>query len=107
MKSKDQQLLEEAYKNVRILKEESVDDFHNRMMKDEAGSSRLSDEEIITRYKQAVAFDDEGTPEGKQKFQDVALALLGDIVNGIEGFAPERDISEEEDEQMIAADLGK
>lgn len=35
MKSKDQQLLEEAYTKTRFLKEESVEDFNSRKMKED------------------------------------------------------------------------
>ena len=87
MKSKDQQLLEEAYTKINE-------------------SARLSDSDILTRYKKLVAklHDQEIT---YQQWTALSLNLLGDIVNAIskDAAGPEREISQEEDEQMIAADL--
>ena len=111
MKSKDQQLLEEAYLNTRLVKEESVDVVRGRMMENETSSKRLSDEEILARYNKMVKqlHDQEIT---YQQWTALSLNLLGDIVNPIAKEAkipevPERDISEEEDEQMISKDLNK
>jgi hypothetical protein len=99
MKSKDQQLLEKAYLSTRLIKEESVDDFHNRMMKDESQCSAVVTPEIEKLYYSALEKANKGEIT-LQQWSDICAKILGDIMNG-----PERDISEEEDEQMIAADL--
>jgi hypothetical protein len=101
MKSKDQQLLEEAYLKTRLVKEESVDDFHNRMMKDEAQTSVVTPEieEEYNKAYEAYKNGDMSPEEWAEKCAEllVAMKIIKDV--------PERDISEEEDEQMIAADL--
>lgn len=89
MKNKDTQLLEEAYLNIRLVKEQSVDDFHNRMMKDETQSSAVVTPEIEKMYYSALEKANKGeiTP---QQWSDICAKLLEDIMKGLE-----RDISEE------------
>ncbi len=101
MKSKDQQLMEEAYVKISLVKEETVDDFNSRMTekereeqqqeevnKDEADkdeealkdSSHSSiDEETAQMYYNALEkFEkDEIT---SQQWYDICAKLLGDLM---------------------------
>ena len=102
MKSKDQQMLEEAYLNTRIVKEQRVDDFHKRMMKSETQPSAVVTPEIEDEYSnayEAYKRGDMSPEEWAAKCAELLMAMK--IIKDV----PERDISEEEDEEMIAADL--
>lgn len=96
MKSKDQQLMEEAYVKISLVKEETVDDFNSRMIekereeqqqeevdKDEEAlkdSSHSSiDEETAQMYYNALEkFEkDEIT---SQQWYDICAKLLGDLM---------------------------
>ena len=88
MKSKDQQLLEEAYTKINEMHNESVPGIDPETEKMYwAAFEKVKSGEIST-----------------QQWGDICAKLLGDIMNA-HWKAPEREISQEEDEQMIAADL--
>lgn len=96
MKSKDTQLLEEAY--TKINKINKINEMYNEPVPG-------IDPETERMY--WAAFEKVKSGEiSTQQWGDICAKLLGDIMNA-HWKAPEREISAEEDEQMIAADLEK
>jgi len=99
MKSKDQTLLEEAYNKTRLLKEESVDDFNSRKMKEDRLDRQ--DQHAIDQAETEVAPDlrspeiDPETEEmywnafeklktgeiSTQQWGDICAKILGDLFN--------------------------
>ena len=99
MKSKDQLLLEQAYNKTRLLKEESVDDFNNRKMKEDRLDRQ--DQHAIDQAETEVAPDlrspgiDPETEEmywaafeklktgeiSTQQWGDICAKILGDLMN--------------------------
>ena len=90
MKSKDQQLLEEAYSKINETPNEPV-----------LGIDPETEKMYWTAFEKV-----KNGEISTQQWGDICAKLLGDIMNA-HWKSPEREISEEEDEQMIVKDLNR
>jgi len=106
MKSKDQQLMEEAYVKISLVKEETVDDFNSRMIqkelehqqddvvdKDEVESAEVDKDEEAFKDSSHSGIDEETTQMyysalkkfenneiTSQQWYDICAKLLGDLM---------------------------